>query len=118
MGPLTLEFISYTLSPDGYGMHLCFVSFQRLIPEEYWLSQILGPIGWLYDPLFNNFTRTINKLPGNRIFFYTITSYLATFDRLQFYYYHDHELTQYSELLLSNANELAVERGSLPQYLV
>ena len=116
MGPLTLEFIGY-ITADDYGMELCFVSFQKLIPEEY-LSQVLGPIGWLYDPLFNNFTRVINKLPGNRIFFYTITSYLATFDRLQFYYYHDHELTQYSELLLSNANELAVERGSLPQYLV
>ena len=60
----------------------------------------------------------MNKLPGNRIFSYTLTNFLSTFDRLQFYFFHKQNLTYYSYVLLSNANELALERGSLPQNLI
>ena len=65
--------------------------------------------------MMNNFTQGVNSYSGNRMFLYTITNFMLTFDRLQFYYFHRHNLTEYSNMLLSNVNVLAEERGQLFQ---
>lgn len=38
--------------------------------------------------MLNNLTTSLNSLPGNRVFVYTLMNFLNTFDRLQFYYFH------------------------------
>ena len=43
---------------------------------------------------------------------------MITFDRLQFYYYHHHNLTLESEILLSNINKIADEKGEFMQNLL
>ena len=63
-------------------------------------------------------TDKLNSIAGSRIFLSTILSFLSTFDRLQFYYFHRQNLSYYSEKLLSNVNKMALERGSLIQDLV
>ena len=40
---------------------------------------------------------------------------MLTFDRLQFYYFHRHNLSENSNILLSNVNVLAEDKGQLPQ---
>jgi hypothetical protein len=65
------------------------------------------------DIILNNFTKSLNVIPGNRIFLYTLANYLTAFDRLEFYYYHKHNLTQYAEMLLGSVNAMALDRGSL-----
>ena len=67
------------------------------------------------DIMFNNLTSGLNAVPGSRVFFYTILNFLSTFDRLQFYYFHKQNLTYYSEILLSNANALNINKGSFLQ---
>lgn len=41
----------------------------------------------------NQLTLILNKIPGNRIFLFTLTNFMLTFDRLQFYYFHRQNLT-------------------------
>ena len=66
----------------------------------------------------NNFTGSMNSVPGGRVFSYTLMSFLSAFDRLQFYYYHQHNLTEYSNILLSSVATMAIERGSLVESLL
>jgi hypothetical protein len=40
---------------------------------------------------------------------------MITFDRLRFYYFHRHNLTYYSNILLSNVQNFALDQGSLSQ---
>ena len=68
--------------------------------------------------MFNNFTSSLNLVPGSRIFTYTLTNFMTAFDRLQFYYFHKQNLSYYSEVMLSNVNALAVDRGSALQKLL
>ena len=109
-----LNMSMYGYTPDGFAPHVGFVSLKELIPfpTEKFKKQLIS------DLMLNDFTTSINKVPGNRIFLYTITNYLTSFDRLQFYYLHKHNFTEYSELLLSNINTLALDRGSLLQKAV
>jgi hypothetical protein len=67
--------------------------------------------------MLNNLTFFLNAVPGNRVFFYVLTNFMITFDRLQLYYFHRQNLTYYSEALLSNADTLVTERGSYLQML-
>lgn len=67
------------------------------------------------DSVLNNLTTTLNKMPGSRVFFHTLSGNMLTFDRLQFYYFHRHNLSVYSFILLSDINALAFERGSVIQ---
>ena len=59
-----------------------------------------------------------NGIPGNRILFYTVTSFMTTFDRLQLYYFHHHNTSHYSTMLLSNVNAILEDRGKMPQKLL
>ena len=68
--------------------------------------------------LSNNFTSSMNAVPGSRIFAYSLTNFLVNFDRLQFYYYHKHNLTFYSEIFLSKINTMQIEKGSITQRLL
>ena len=68
--------------------------------------------------VFNNITKGVNSLPGNRVLFYGFSSFMITFDRLQFYFYHHQNLTQESETLLSSINKMADEKGELMQTLL
>jgi hypothetical protein len=43
---------------------------------------------------------------------------MITFDRLRLYYFHRHNLTYYSDLLLSNIQTLALDQGSLTQDVI
>lgn len=72
-----------------------------------------GPVANIGQPfeLLYSFTEGINKFPGNRVFLETLTDYLITFDRLQFYFYHKQNLTQNSYALLANVNTLTMEKG-------
>lgn len=65
--------------------------------------------------MLNDFTRTLNSVPGNRIFLSAIMNFLITFDRLQLYYFHRHNLSYYSNVLLANINTLETEKSSLLQ---
>ena len=101
---------------DTFGSYLGGVEVREMIPI-YPLSEMLGPLAPLSYPLLEQTTGSINKIPGNRIFFETLSDFLISFDRLQFYFYHRHNLTYNSYLLLSNINKMAIERGSLTQEL-
>jgi hypothetical protein len=68
--------------------------------------------------MLNNYTQALNKIPGSRIFAYTLTNFLSAFDRLQFYYYHEQNLSYYSEILVSNVNTLIVDKGSIGQTIL
>ena len=70
------------------------------------------------NAVLNNATKILNKLPGSRIYFSTILSFLSTFDRLQFYYYHNQNFSSYSKLLLSTINTFALEKGSVVQNFI
>lgn len=65
--------------------------------------------------MLNDYTRFLNQMPGNRIFLSTLMNFLITFDRLQLYYFHHHQLSYYSNILLANINTLELEQGDLPQ---
>ena len=63
----------------------------------------------------NPITKAVNSVPGNRMIFYSVMSFMITFDRLQFYYFHRHNLTEASTVLLSNIDTMVKDRGQLPQ---
>ena len=50
--------------------------------------------------MLDDFTTAVNKMPGGRIFMETVTDFLPVFDRLQFYYYHKHNMSLYSNILV------------------
>lgn len=66
----------------------------------------------------NNVTTIMNQLPGNRIFLNVIMNQYRLIDRMQFYYYHQLNLSYYSDVFLSNVNEMALEKGSLLQVIL
>ena len=103
---LSMQLFGYV--PDHIGVHVSQVSLKKLIPIE---SQDFEQN--VHSIIFNNFTSSMNLVPGSRIFAYTLTNYMTSFDRLQFYFYHQQNLSYYSEILLSNINALALERGSV-----
>lgn len=111
-GTHLLSFKMYGPNPDTYGPHIFLASLQYLIPIKTTTTNILDNL-LPSDVILNKFTTFLNTIPGNRIFIYTLTNFLTTFDRLQFYYYHQHNLTQYSEMLLGSVNKLELDRGSL-----
>ena len=57
-------------------------------------------------------------VPGNRIFIKSLTDYLLTFDRLEFYYLHKQNLSEYSSILFNNAHSIALDKGSLVQKMI
>lgn len=63
--------------------------------------------------MLNSFIRTLNSVPGNRIYLSAVMSFLVTFDRLHLYYFHHHNLSYYSNILLSNINTLETEKSSI-----
>ena len=101
-----------TTAPDAVGAHLSHVSLRKmtLLDEEF--AAVMDAL------LLNNFTSSMNAVPGSRIFTYTLTNFLVNFDRLQFYYYHKQNLSYYSEIFLSNINTMQIEKGSITQNLL
>ena len=83
------------------------------------LSDLVSPpLSYFTSVFLENFTESVNLFPGSRVFTYSLTNFLLTFDRLQFYYYHNQNLTYSSYILLHNANKMSLERGSITQKLV
>ena len=66
----------------------------------------------------NAITKAVNSIPANRMLFYSVMSFMITFDRLQFYYYHRQNLTESSTALLSNIDTMVQDRGQLPQTIL
>ena len=66
----------------------------------------------------NAITKAINSIPANRMIFYSVMSFMITFERLQFYYYHRQNLTESSTALLSNIDTMVQDRGQLPQTIL
>ena len=124
VGNLLLDVHETNTINDTFGSYLGDIQLKQLILIEgsnaalVPLSSTLGSVRVIASPLLDNVTGSINKLPGNRIFAKTLSGFLLAFDRMQFYYFHQQNLTFYSEILLSNANKFALERGSLPQELI
>lgn len=52
----------------------------------------------------NNITTIMNQMPGNRVFLNVIMNQYRLIDRMQFYYYHQLNLSYYSDVFLSNIN--------------
>jgi len=63
--------------------------------------------------IFNNFSSTLNSVPGGRVFFSTFLNALTNFDRLQFYYFHQQNFTYNSEKFLSMINVVQNNKGSI-----
>lgn len=63
--------------------------------------------------LVNQITVTLIQTPGSRIFFGDVMSFFVNFDRLQFYYYHHRNYSEYSNVLLEEINTLNNLKGSL-----
>ena len=99
-------------SVDALGAHVSHVALRKMIPldEEF--------VFVMKNLMLNNFTSSMNIVPGSRIFTYTLTNFLVNFDRLQFYYYHKQNLSYYSEIFLSNINTMQIEKGSITQRLL
>ena len=113
MGQTIFALQMFGAPPDGYGVLVSNVKMQKImLITNPWFEDLIGSI------MFNNYTSNLNSVPGNRVFFYTLTNFLATFDRLQFYFYHKQNLTYYSKILLSNVNTISLDRGSLTQKMI
>ena len=52
---------------DNFGVELGIVELRELIPVVS-ASELLGPVAEVNYPLLDNFTKIVNKFPGNRIF--------------------------------------------------
>jgi hypothetical protein len=57
----------------------------------------------------------INKIPGSRIFLNAFMGFYINFDRLQFYYFHDQNFTEYSTILLYAVYALKETQGNIVQ---
>ena len=65
----------------------------------------------------NKFIQLIDKFPGSRLFFKYVMNFYINLDRLQFYYYHNQNFTQYSDFLLSKNYLFLQEKGTLFQII-
>jgi hypothetical protein len=116
-------FMTGSITGDSNGIIISGIYLRRIIPNseintttnstsnnttDSTSLTLSTEIALMSDTIFNNLTTTLNKIPGSRIFFHTLSGYMLTFDRLQFYYYHRNNLTFYSELLLGNVDALAL----------
>lgn len=63
--------------------------------------------------LVNEITVALVQTPGSRIFFGDVMSFFVNFDRLQFYYYHNRNYSEYSNVLLEEINVLNSLKGTL-----
>lgn len=131
-GMMNISFQEFGTVPEGLGVLLIGVFLQELVPipspptppptppatPTSTSSTDSTALAVFNGIMLNNFTTGTNSFPGNRIFLYTITNFMLTFDHLQFYYFHRHNLSYYSDILLSNTYTLAEERGQFPQRLL
>ncbi len=69
------------------------------------------------DILINNFSKLINKVPGNRIIFNFITQFFSFFDRLYLYYYHQQNNTFYAEYFLNLSAQFNQNKSTMTQTL-
>ena len=99
-------------SADALGAHVSHIALRKMIPLDEEFVFVMKTL------MLNNFTSSMNIVPGSRIFTYTLTNFLVNFDRLQFYYYHKQNLSYYSEIFLSNINTMQIEKGSITQRLL
>jgi hypothetical protein len=53
----------------------------------------------------------ISMIPGSRVVFMDLMAFFANFDRLQFYYFHNRNYSQYSTALLAGINILNDIKG-------
>jgi hypothetical protein len=73
----------------------------------------------LLEALMNNkFNSFMNAIPGSRIFFTYLMGYYINFDRLQLYYYHKQNFTEYATIFLYAIYLLKQQQGSLVQELL
>ncbi len=55
------------------------------------------------DYSFNGeFMQILNQYPGSRVFFMFLMNFNINLDRLQFYYFHHQNFTEYSLILIEN----------------
>ena len=93
-------------TPNGSGYYITAVKMKQLIKIN---------VG---DFSNNPLTSTTNLLPAPRVFLKAFTMNLVAFDRLRFYYFHRHNLSVFSNALLSGAYNLSLEQGSMLQNLM
>lgn len=68
---------------------------------------------FINSSLVNGITVALVQTPGSRIFFGDAMSFFVNFDRLQFYYYHNRNYSEYSNALLEEINTLNNLKGTL-----
>ena len=105
---MTLSFQQFGGAADMQGPIITGVIVQELVPQAlYTVVDIIDKV-----------TVGTNNMPGNRIFFYALTSFMTSFDRLQLYYFHRQNISEYSNILLSTVNTISDDRGQLPQKIL
>ena len=66
--------------------------------------------------MFNNsYVSSLNSIPGSRVFFSFLMNFYISFDRLQFYYFHKQNFTQYAQIFLSSVHYFQEAKGSLAE---
>ena len=101
-GNVSLRIRMHGYTPNAVGAHVGLVSLTEFFTYDTSTNDNAQPSSYLaelelfQDVMTNQFSSHLNAIPGNRIVFHTLTNYLVSFDRLQFYYYHKQNLTEYS----------------------
>jgi hypothetical protein len=54
--------------------------------------------------ILSDFTLFMIEIPGSRVIFADFMAFFVHFDRLQFYYFHNRNYSQYSTLILADIN--------------
>jgi hypothetical protein len=63
------------------------------------------------NAFLNDFTVNMAKIPGSRVILTDFMSFFVNLDRLQLYYFHNRNYSQYSNLLLADINILNDLKG-------
>jgi hypothetical protein len=68
--------------------------------------------------ILSDFAAIMTKVPGSRVIFADLMAFFVNFDRLQFYYFHDRNYSQYSTVLLTDITILNDLKGLLFQNIL
>jgi hypothetical protein len=106
---------------DGMGIYLDNVNLQEVIQNSTTTGTFDENVGLLMEGSLlllrsmvnNSFNSILNQLPGSRIVLGYLMGFNIEIDRLQFYYYHKQNLTEYATIFLEAIYIFKQQQGSM-----
>jgi hypothetical protein len=105
---------------DGMGIYLDNVNLQEVMQNSTTGTfddniglMMEGSLLLLRSMVNNSFNSILNQLPGSRIFLGFLMGFNIEIDRLQFYYYHKQNLTEYATIFLEAIHIFKQQQGSM-----